>query len=107
MQRIPSGRYVVTYDGDGDLFFGMDASVVSERKGRIEIDVRLSPAGVLNNGIYLQVVDTNPSNPLRNIRVLLPGTETLADDGMPFHPVRLAALFCFRIDSLFLCILLT
>ena len=56
-QRIPSGRYVVTYEGDADLSFGMDARVVpgSERKGRLELDVALSPASVLNNGIYLQV----------------------------------------------------
>ena len=69
----------------------MDARVVSQRKGRIELDVRLSPAGVLNNGIYMRVEAVNPANPLRNIRVLLPDMEALSDDGMPFHPVRLAS----------------
>ncbi len=63
----------------------MDARVVSQRKGRIVLDVSLTL--VRDNGIYMRVEGTNPSNPLRNIRVLMPGTEALANDGMPFHPV--------------------
>jgi hypothetical protein len=85
-RAFPDGRYVVRYDGEGDLGFGFDAAVVpgSQRKGRLEIDVAFST--VRDNGIYMRVEDTNPANPIRNIRVLFPGFEALEDDGMPFHP---------------------
>ncbi len=69
----------------------MDATVVSQRKGRIVLDVRLTL--VRDNGIYMRVEGINPSDPIRNIRVLLPGTEDRANDGMPFHPVRSCCVF--------------
>lgn len=41
-QRGTDGNYVVLYDGDGWLDFSMDATVLSRRKGRIEIRVELT-----------------------------------------------------------------
>lgn len=32
--HAPKGRYVVTYDGDGEIDFGMDATPVAFQKGR-------------------------------------------------------------------------
>ena len=31
--HAPRGRYVVTYDGDGEIDFGMDATPVAFQKG--------------------------------------------------------------------------
>ncbi|KAG2446050.1 hypothetical protein HXX76_000652 [Chlamydomonas incerta] len=73
------GRYVVLYDGEGRLDFGFDAKIASRDRNRLEII--LTPTADLvclergdaycgDNGIYLAITDTNPANPLRNIRIL-------------------------------------
>jgi hypothetical protein len=76
--RLPSGRYVVTWEGSGWLSFGFDATLVSERRGRALVDVALSTKA--DNGIWIQVVATDPANPLRRLRVMPPGTEDLVAD---------------------------
>ncbi len=76
--HYPGGRYVVTYDGDGDLQVGFDAREVWRSPGRIEMDVTPS-----DNGIYLKLVRTNPGDYLRNIRVFEKQYEFLTSD---FHP---------------------
>ena len=85
-----AGRFVALYDGDGFLDFGMDATVISFAKGRVEIDFSSScdpscwfdkagwKAYCTDNGLYIRVRYTNPENPLRNIRIIMPGTA--------FHP---------------------
>ncbi len=76
--RYPGGRYIATYDGDGELQFGFDARIASSQPGRIEIDV--SPS---DNGIYVKLVRTNPANYLRNLRI----TEARFENhGSAFHP---------------------
>jgi hypothetical protein len=59
------------------------------RKGMIKIQV--TPSTVQDNGIYLQITATNPSNPIRNIRVIMPGFEHTAER-MPFHPLFLDSI---------------
>jgi hypothetical protein len=116
-RTLPDGRYVVTYDGNGELTFGFDAAVVHERKGRIVLQVRLSGPSVRDNGILLRVADIDPGDPIRNVRVLMPAPsaaelaallgadaaaqlgslagascEELVSDGFPFHPAYLGFL---------------
>jgi hypothetical protein len=79
------GRYVVLYDGDGFLDFGMDASVMARRRGRVDVVFRptCNPSCwfdkpgwqpyCTDNGFYLRVVRTSPANPIRNIRIVTPG----------------------------------
>jgi hypothetical protein len=79
------GRYVVLYDGDGVLDFGMDASVMVRRRGRIDVAFRptCNPACwfdtpgwqpyCTDNGFYIRVLQTSPTNPVRNIRIIMPG----------------------------------
>ncbi|KAG2452608.1 hypothetical protein HYH02_002845 [Chlamydomonas schloesseri] len=73
------GRYVVLWDGEGRLDFGFDAKVASRDRNRME--VILTPTADLtclergdaycgDNGIYLAIADTNPANPIHNIRIL-------------------------------------
>jgi len=89
-RRLPDGIYTVTYRGSGRFLFGMDASVVSERKGRIEVRVVLSL--VRDNGIFLQLLETDPADPVRDVRVAMPGMADRVADGAVFHPVFLRFL---------------
>jgi hypothetical protein len=87
--HYPGGIYTCLYDGDGSIVFSFDATIISQRKGVIKLMV--TPSAVLDNGIYMQIIGTNPANPIRNIRVLMPGFEFTADR-MPFHPQFLDSL---------------
>ena len=89
--HAPAGRYVCLYDGDGVISFTFDAKVVLIGKGRIEFDFKptyldgCDDAYCSDNGIALVLQSTNPANPVRNIRVIMPGFEfTYAKN--PFHP---------------------
>ncbi len=83
-QGYPAGRYVCLWDGDGDLELTLDARVVRRVGNRVEADVVPTSAGVL-----LRILRTNPTNPVRNVRVLMPGHEaTYATH--PFHTRMLA-----------------
>lgn len=85
--HYPSGRYVITYDGDGDISLGMDARVVSRAGHRIEADVTAT-----DNGIYLRIDRSNRADPVRNVHVWMPGFENAAS---PFHPLFLQRLQAF------------
>jgi hypothetical protein len=85
----PAGRYVCTYDGDGVVELSYDATVVSRRAGRVVANV--TPT---NRGIYLRIDKSNPNNPVRNIKVWLPGFENSAS---PFHPLYLSRLKPFSV----------
>jgi hypothetical protein len=71
----PSGTYVVLYEGEGKIEWE-NAQVVEDAPGRMTIDVRAAPRGFAMN-----IVATNPENPLRKIRVLMPGG-SCENDGM-------------------------
>mmetsp|Transcript_134092 Transcript_134092/g.428462 ORF Transcript_134092/g.428462 Transcript_134092/m.428462 type:complete len:2501 (-) Transcript_134092:185-7687(-) len=95
--HAPSGRYVVTYDGDGEIDFGMDAQPNAFQKGRIDIDLSLTCKAqcwfdkktwdpyCTDNGIAATVRSTNPANPIRNIRIIMPGFFAVHETE-PFHP---------------------
>ncbi|QTD51519.1 hypothetical protein J3U87_03540 [Sulfidibacter corallicola] len=66
------GRYVVLYEGEGTLEYSFDATFNPQlsRDGRHVLDV----AQATNAGILLRITATNPSNYIRNIRVIRPGS---------------------------------
>ena len=68
--HYPAGEYICLYDGEGRINFGFDARVKDRQKGRIVLQVSPSRAGIL-----LRLVETDPSNPIRNIRLIAPGFE--------------------------------
>ncbi len=91
--HYPSGRYTVLYEGRGRLEFGGAARVVESRPGRLVIDVDSS-----RGTIFLKLVETDPNDYVRNIRVLMPGFERTWRDN-PFHPTflkRWKGVACFR-----------
>lgn len=81
--HYPAGQYTVLYEGDGKLDVGNAARVVSSEPGRMVINVDSS-----KGTIFLKLLATDPQNPVRNIRVIMPGFETTYREN-PFHPVFL------------------
>ncbi len=64
----PAGDYVVTYDGQGTLDFHGTAEVVTSRPGRYRLRVDQP-----KDGLALFVTAVDPHDPLRNVRVAMPG----------------------------------
>lgn len=96
--HYPAGTYIVLYDGDGIIHLSMDDVVTYRRQvGRIEVDVEPTTGG--NNGIFLTVERTNPEDPVRNIRVVMPGFEELYN-AFPFHPLFLKSLEKYQVVNL-------
>ena len=85
----PAGQYVCLYEGKGRIEFRIDARVTHRAPGRIVLDVR--PA----NAIFLSITETDPADPVRNIRVIMPGFEKTCH-AQPFHPALLKRWAKFR-----------
>ena len=68
--HAPAGEYVCLYDGEGEVDFGASAKVVSRASGRIVVNIDAQ-----REGTFLSIRATKPENPVRNIRVLMPGGE--------------------------------
>jgi hypothetical protein len=78
--HYPAGDYVCLYDGEGEIEFAQAGRVIERKAGRLV--VRIVPT---NEPICLRLLKTQPGNPVRNIRVLLPGLEKSYRD-QPFYP---------------------
>lgn len=75
--RYPGGRYVVLYEGTGTIVYGLDATLdpAASMPGRDVLDVVAA-----NGGILLEIEATDPADPIRNVRVLMPGGSCEEDD---------------------------
>lgn len=81
--HYPSGVYTVLYAGEGTLTAGLNAKTKETARGKLLLDVDAS-----KGGFSLRLTATNPENPVRDIRVVMPGfTDIFAED--PFHPAFL------------------
>lgn len=78
--RFPTGRFTCLYDGDGDLDFGFDAKAAAGLRSRITVAV--NPKDGQGS---VRLLRTNPRNPVRNIRFILPGFEQTYRNQI-FHP---------------------
>lgn len=81
--HAPSGPYVCLYDGEGELSFNHNARVIARAAGRIVVDIDGAQGGV-----FIRLRRTNPTNHLRNLRVLMPGFEKSYREQV-FHPALL------------------
>jgi hypothetical protein len=89
--HYPAGDYLCTYDGTGSVAITQfDVEPISAQPGRIKFRVR-RPG---NGGILIQVTASSPRDPIRNLKVWLPGLENAAS---PFHPLYLERLAPFRV----------
>ncbi|MCP4641269.1 MAG: hypothetical protein GY851_12580 [bacterium] len=72
----PAGQYIVLYDGEGTVDYGSGASYNTELSvsGRHVLDVVPE-----NGGISMYITSTNPSDYMRNIRVVMPGGTSTED----------------------------
>lgn len=84
--HYPAGVYTVLYTGGGELEFGRDASVISSAPGWMQIEVAPTDAG-----IYVKQVASTPGDPLKNLRVIMPGFEDSYHE-QKFHPLFLDGL---------------
>ena len=67
----PNGHYTVLYDGEGQLKYGNDATLVRSKPSKDIIAINAGKDKILNASIIIS--KTNAANPIRNIRILLPG----------------------------------
>lgn len=90
-KHYPSGKYTLFYDGEGKIDFGFQGvNIVSQSKGRMVLDI--TPQ---DYGVFLRIRETNPANPIRNIRLIMPGFENTYEK-QPFHPLFLERLKNFK-----------
>ncbi|SPE53329.1 conserved exported hypothetical protein [Verrucomicrobia bacterium] len=68
--HAPVGDYVCLYDGDGEIRFGANSQTISRAPGRIVVHIDGQ-----KEGTFLSIRQTNPTNPVRAIRLLMPGFE--------------------------------
>jgi hypothetical protein len=78
--HYPAGDYVCLYDGDGEIEFAQAGKLIQRKPGRLVVHV--VPA---DGAICLRLLKTDPRNPIRNIRLVLPGFEQTYST-QPFHP---------------------
>jgi len=81
--HAPVGDYVCLYDGTGRIEFGANSTVLSRQPGRIVVHINAQ-----TEGTFLQLRATDPANPVRHLRLLLPGSEATYDTE-PFSPAFL------------------
>jgi hypothetical protein len=87
---LQAGDYICLYDGDGEIDFNLDASIKSQSANRIVVSVQPN-----NNIMQLVIKRSAKANPVRNIRLLMPGTENTYQSE-PYNPVWLQQLTPFK-----------
>lgn len=76
----PTGKYTCLYEGEGKMRFFRDANEIKREPGKIIFNVPES-----KGGIWLEITDVNPEDPIRDIRVIMPGFEDNYKKQI-FHP---------------------
>lgn len=86
--HFPAGRYICTYEGKGKITFSVSAQATGESGNRITVDVTPTV-----QGIALKVEQSDSQDPVRNIKLWLPGFENARS---PFHPLFLERIRGFK-----------
>ncbi|HSV75141.1 MAG TPA: hypothetical protein VLH79_15390 [Chthonomonadales bacterium] len=91
--RYPAGDYTVLYRGTGRLEAWGAATVKASSPGRLILSVDPS-----RGGFFLRLRETDPADPVRDIRCIMPGFEGTYRE-QPFHPAflkRWSGIACLR-----------
>ena len=89
----PEGNYTLLYDGDGDFEFFGDLTEISSEPGRIVLNFIRPTTG---EGVFgLTIARSDSSNHVRNIRLLMPGTEETYQT-MPYYDEWFTKLQSFK-----------
>lgn len=90
--RYPGGGYTFCFEGEGEIELSYDSgSHRLTQPGRYKIQVNPSDAG-----IALTILRSERLNPIRDIRMIMPGFESTAESS-PFHPVFLERIKPFKV----------
>jgi hypothetical protein len=101
----PGGVYRAEWDGTGTVAFGLDAVTIASGKtaaGRNYADLQVTPS---DDGIYLRIDATSPTDPVRDFHVWMPDWQGQrfagqrwqpGDSFSPFHPLFLQRLKPFH-----------
>ncbi len=71
LNALPAGNYSVLYEGEGKIEYFQNAKLISRKPGEDLIHFDARSDGFMTAA--LQIVESNPKNPLRKIRILMPG----------------------------------
>ncbi|MEZ5448474.1 MAG: hypothetical protein R3E89_05505 [Thiolinea sp.] len=73
---IPTGKYTVLYEGSGQLSYSGIGSKLEEESSQGRDIVQITPELIQTRagaGLRLQLKEIDPANPVRNIRIVIPG----------------------------------
>lgn len=86
----PAGLYRVAYEGRGEITLGLDARIASRQGNELTVEVKPK------HSVILKVMQTDPADPVRNIRMMLPGFDPSRSAGA-FNPAYLEYLRGFKV----------
>ena len=87
----PAGEYTIMYEGTGVISVGFDAEdAIFTEAGTYSVSV--NPGG---GGIHLTIRESDVNDPVRNIRMIMPGYESIFETE-PFYPAFLQRLESFE-----------
>jgi hypothetical protein len=78
--HYPSGDWTVIWDGQGKIELSKGQVIA---RGEQRLTVRMDARG---GGFFLRVRETNPRDPVRHIRVLMPGVSPEDEAKIPWQP---------------------
>ncbi|MBL4699904.1 MAG: hypothetical protein JKX85_01475 [Phycisphaeraceae bacterium] len=78
--HYPSGRYTILYEGKGRIEIRNGHQVITQSPGRMVVKVNSK-----DDNIWLRILETDPTNYIRNIHVIMPGFEKTYQEN-PWHP---------------------
>jgi hypothetical protein len=88
----PAGQYVVLWEGTGNFrLFGSFTNLTTTGPHRMTFDLVPQEQGI----VELAIENSDINDPIRNIRLLMPGTEATYQT-QPFNPVFINRLQSFR-----------
>lgn len=91
--HYPSGEWTVLWEGEGKLEFSKGKVLKADKQSmRVSIDAQ-------GGGFFLRILETNPENPVKNIRVLMPGVTEKAAAENPWSKTfldRWRGVACLR-----------
>lgn len=88
----PTGPYTLSFEGTGQISLGGDATDTIYTDNTAEHQFTVNPT---LNGINISILESDSTDPIHNIKVMLPGFST-NDESNPFHPKILELLEPFH-----------
>lgn len=78
----PVGRYTLLYKGRGKIEASQAARIVEQSPGRMVLDIRPKPGA----SAFLKIVETDPADYVRDIRLYMPGVAPPDAEANPWNP---------------------